>query len=99
MTAQVLGLSPKGSAWFLHHRRWVNGGSVVNWAFVFDYHKGLTAHEAWEKAKLPGCPPFYEVVTVQLQPFADGLSVNTKLPVKAQKALVKFMERVGRNVG
>lgn len=91
MAATMLGLCPKGSAWLLHHRRYVANGSVVNWAFVFDYHEGLTAHEAWAKAKLPDGPPFYEVVAVQLQPFP--VSVNTRLSERQQRAILQLARR------
>ena len=96
---EVIGLNPKGSAWFLYHRDWSKKGEsfdgVVNWAFVFDYAAGLTAHEAWQKSKLQGNPPYYEVVTVQLQPFSSA-SASTRLSAKAQLALEAFQARIRR---
>jgi hypothetical protein len=73
-------LSPKGSAWLVYNRAWKGGGFTTNWAFVYDYRRGLTAVEAWHEANLAGNPPFCEVELFQLQPYTGngGLSVDTK---------------------
>lgn len=100
MSAQIFYLSPKGSAWLVYHRAWKGGGSTTNWAFVFDYTKGLTAYEAWSKANLAGGPPFYEVITEQLEAFTGqgGASASTKdLTKRAQSAYEVLRERIRNN--
>jgi hypothetical protein len=92
MSAKIYQFTPKGSAWLVYYRRWVKGGCTTNWGMVFNYSEGLTSFEAWQAISLPGSPPFYEVITVQLDTFPStgkseqravntsrkSISVNTK---------------------
>jgi hypothetical protein len=96
MSAQVYYLSPKGSAWLVYYRLWKGGGCTTHWAFVFNHAIGLTAYEAWELAKLPGCPAFYEVITTQLSPFQPSVDTNGALKEQAFKSLEKLSERVSQ---
>jgi hypothetical protein len=43
-------LPPKGCEWKVIYRHWNRKGVTTYEAFVFDYEKGLTAYEAYEKA-------------------------------------------------
>lgn len=72
----------------------------TNWAFVFNYETGLTAHEAWGKAQLAGNPPFCEVIVEQLEPYPNGrASVDTKgLNAKATMAFERLSILVQNNV-
>ncbi len=99
MSAKIFYLSPKGSAWLVYHRCWKGGGSTTDWAFVYNFHTGLTAHEAWSAANLKGNPPFYEVIVEQLEAFSPGkLSVDTnELSDKAMAAFEKLRGRVHDN--
>jgi hypothetical protein len=84
---------PKGTAWLVFHRRWLGGGSRTAWAFVYNFEAGLTAYEAWQATSLPGNPPYYETVVIQLAPYpapTSGeakarLSVNTKNERRGKK--------------
>ena len=96
MSAKIYHLNPKGSAWLVHHRAWKGGGCTTHWAFVYNFHKGLTAMEAWQAANLPGSPPFYEVVTTQLGPFPCP-SVNTNPGRNRRRALEAFKKLSGVN--
>lgn len=95
MSDQVYSNSPKGSAWLVYHRLWKGGGCTTNWAFVFNYSVGLTAYEAWQRARLAGGPAFYEVVTTQLASFplsaldTKPLSVNTRAALETHIRKVK----------
>lgn len=60
----------------IYSRHFSGGSSRTCWSFVVDDKKGLTAHEAWSLAKLPGNPPFCEVACAQLASYP--LSVDTK---------------------
>ncbi len=67
-------IGPKGSSWKLTYRTWVEGGSELYEAFIADYRVGLTAFEAFQKAKWQ-CEPkpaFHEVACEQMEsyPFA-----------------------------
>lgn len=69
MVATIYHFPPKGSAWLVYHRLWKGGGCTTSWAFIFNETQGLTAYEAWQRSRLQGNPPFYEVIAVQLTPF------------------------------
>lgn len=92
MSAQILILSPKGSVWLVYHRQWRGGGETTDWALVQDYAKGLTAHEAWEKARLGGRPTFDSVNLVQLEPFpaTKPSDVTKPLAERAQEAFARL---------
>jgi hypothetical protein len=96
MPSPISFLSPKGSAWLVYHRCFKGGGVKTSWAFVFNYEKGLTCFEAWQRAELAGNPPYCDVIAEQLEVFPSRVaSVDTRaLTEKAEIAFNRLRKLV-----